>query len=330
MRRHLCTIQTTAALAADGVLPDSIEWMPAGEHTVNARVNGKPGKIKVVASEEIVATLNAQLSDRLDKAESGEAARPFVDFDHANGAAAAIPVEFYWDNGIRLRLEWTAAGREAIEGRNYSYFSPEFILDKKSGEPVGIPATGAIGSLVNAPAFQTIERIAASDATVTSKSIDAMWLDEIIKILIDLGLISKEDAENKVAENAKKRLDEMLAQAKQAKDLAAELETVKASLQTEADAHAALKAQAAEVRKATITAAVDAMVEAKRVAPEGKDALVAACIAAPDDGKALLAAIPQTVAAQQPADGHGEPLNTISGGAELTGLARVRAAFTRK
>jgi phage I-like protein len=45
-----------------------------------------------------------------------------------------------------LELEWTRSGKEAIEDRDYSYFSLMFLADKE-GRPVGLPAAGAIGAL---------------------------------------------------------------------------------------------------------------------------------------------------------------------------------------
>jgi hypothetical protein len=87
--------------------------------------------------------------------------RPYVDFDHVGGAAAALPKRFYWtDEGVMLELDWTNAGKTAVSGRDYSYFSPTFLLDE-SGDPAGLPQAGSIGSLVNNPAFRSIRRIAA-------------------------------------------------------------------------------------------------------------------------------------------------------------------------
>jgi phage I-like protein len=59
-----------------------------------------------------------------------------------------------------LALDWTASGRNAISGRDYSYFSPCFLIDE-NGDPTALPSTGAIGSLVNNPAFRNLARIAA-------------------------------------------------------------------------------------------------------------------------------------------------------------------------
>jgi hypothetical protein len=87
-------------------------------------------------------------------------------FDHTAGNAAAKPLGFEWDDerGILLRVEWTKAGREAVEGGNYGYISPAFRLAKGTGEILGLAGGVEVGSLVNDPAFERNECIAASRA----------------------------------------------------------------------------------------------------------------------------------------------------------------------
>jgi phage I-like protein len=60
-----------------------------------------------------------------------------------------------------LELDWTNSGKAAVSRRDCSYFSPTFMMDE-SGGPSGLPSAGAIGSLVNNPAFRLIKRLAAS------------------------------------------------------------------------------------------------------------------------------------------------------------------------
>jgi phage I-like protein len=62
-----------------------------------------------------------------------------------------------------LELLWTHSGKQSVEGRDYSYFSPTFQIDP-DGSPSGLPDNGAIGALVNNPAFRDMQRIAASHA----------------------------------------------------------------------------------------------------------------------------------------------------------------------
>ncbi len=62
-----------------------------------------------------------------------------------------------------LNVEWTEAGREAIEGGNYLYHSPYCLIEPGGTRPIGLDKTGVeVGSLVNDPAFRSIEAIAAS------------------------------------------------------------------------------------------------------------------------------------------------------------------------
>ena len=160
--KNLIRAFSPAGVAQDpATLPDSIEWMPAGVHSIFCSCDDEPAEMRIEVTSDLAAQLNEQLQAARALADSGKASRPYIDFDHARGEAAAIPTEFFWQDGIRLRVEWTAAGAAAVSGRVYSYFSPEFFADK-SGKVTAIPAVGPIGALVNTPAFQEIERIAAS------------------------------------------------------------------------------------------------------------------------------------------------------------------------
>ena len=160
--KNLIRAFSPAGVAQDpATLPDSIEWMPAGVHSIFCSCDDEPAEMRIEVTSDLAAQLNEQLQAARALADSGKASRPYIDFDHARGEAAAIPTEFFWQDGIRLRVEWTASGAAAVSGRVYSYFSPEFFADK-SGKVTAIPAVGPIGALVNTPAFQEIERIAAS------------------------------------------------------------------------------------------------------------------------------------------------------------------------
>lgn len=186
--------------------PDNIVYMPEGDHEIHATVNGKPKTISVSVTKEVLAAFQAGLEERLAR----KGARPNLDFDHAGkGKASALPKRFRYEEGrgLILDIEWTSAGRTAIEGKDYSYFSPDFLLGA-DGVPTGIPMRGPIGSLVNDPAFETIERIAASnaDGAVTQPTED-------MSILNDIGLLSeneaaKEDASKVAAARIKALKDE--------------------------------------------------------------------------------------------------------------------------
>lgn len=150
------------ALSAD--VPDEIVWIPDGKHTITPSVNGKAKTVTITIPEgrgiEIAAKLQSDLQRRL-----GENVMPIIAFDHAaTGAKAGTPKSFRYEQGkgILLTVDWSSAGRNAVSGRDYSYFSPAFLIDDK-GVPTGIPDRGEIGSLVNNPAFREIPRIAAAD-----------------------------------------------------------------------------------------------------------------------------------------------------------------------
>ena len=208
--------------SAGDTLPDSIEWMPAGTHSICCSCNGEPAELLVEVTADLAVQLNEQLQAARALADSGKASRPYIDFDHAHGEAAAIPTEFFWRDGIRLRVEWTAAGAAAVSGRVYSYFSPEFFADK-TGKVAAIPSVGPIGALVNTPAFQEIERIAAS---LTAKK-------HMIEIAKALGL-----PETATEAEILAKIAELTGAASTATATAAELTAAKASLAELEKAHA--------------------------------------------------------------------------------------------
>jgi len=160
--KRLIRAFSIAQISADASsLPDSIEWAPSGVHKIDCSLDGRPARVTVSVKDSAVKLLDEQLQLARSRADNGESSRPFIDFNHEGGAASAIPLDFFWDEGIRCHVEWTKSGSESIIGRDFSYFSPEFFIDD-DGNIDGIPTVGPIGALVNTPAFQQIERIAAS------------------------------------------------------------------------------------------------------------------------------------------------------------------------
>lgn len=159
----LITAGYTTALDASAI-PSEIVYIPEGVHEITPTVNGKPGKVTVNLpanrGHEIAAAFQRDLERR-----NRDNVRPTVNFDHKAGAASALPVKFSYQagRGLILALDWTNSGRAAIEGRDYSYFSPEFLLGD-DGTPSGLALKGSVGALVNEPAFRNIPRIAAADA----------------------------------------------------------------------------------------------------------------------------------------------------------------------
>ena len=162
-----------------GAAPEAVPYMPAGINHICCTVNGKAGKRSVLADKEACDRLQADLQEMLSASQAGEKARPVILFDHKSGPAAAEPVGFEWDDkrGILLRVKWTQAGREAVEGSNYGYISPTFRLEKGSPRINGLQTdTVEVGSLVNDPAFERNECIAAGKTEMDEESISAAYL----------------------------------------------------------------------------------------------------------------------------------------------------------
>lgn len=159
----------TAALASSlvsigGEPPSEILFLPEGEHEITPTVDGKPKTIRVkvpaARGQEITARLQAALAERL----AGQV-RPHLAFQHQTGAASGIPKSFRYEpgKGVMCAVEWSGAGAAAIRNKDFSYFSPVFLIGD-DGTPDSLPEKGELGSLVNEPAFRNIGLIAASDA----------------------------------------------------------------------------------------------------------------------------------------------------------------------
>lgn len=176
-------VKASFSLKADTGPAGSIEFFPSGTHKIVAEKEGRAFETTVHIDQSLVERLNKILFASLADARQGKASRPYIDFGHEAKEAAAIPKRFFWSNGVRLEVEWTEAGRTKIEGRAYSYFSPTFYADE-SGNVTGIPSVGPIGGLVNTPAFQTIERLAAHkmEASKDSKKTEGHTMSQSIGI----------------------------------------------------------------------------------------------------------------------------------------------------
>jgi phage I-like protein len=172
----------------DGKAPASILFFPAGKSNISASKGGKPVQLEVNVDKEVADLLQSELAAAIAAAETGTASRPFVDFAHEGKTAAALPTAFRWEEGkgVMLDLEWTASGKAAVEGKDFSYFSPEWF--QKDGKVTGLNLPGTIGGLVNTPAFQNIGKIAAA---LTQNP----TMDELLKLFKDLGIVAEDVTE---------------------------------------------------------------------------------------------------------------------------------------
>ena len=316
--------KVTAAFQSELVsLENCIVYLPEGRHRITATVGGKPKTVDVEIDERIGASFAEDLTKRLEKN-----IRPFAGFDHQNGPASFIPREFRSEAGVGLMLdvEWTEAGRKAIEGRDYSYFSPTFLISS-NGVPTGLANRGEIGSLVNDPAFEEIPRIAA-----------AYNPTNMIEQLIELGLVEESQDPETAMEAAKNYLanlresaavaetdEEVATAASAASEDLAKLETEIASLKEE---NKTLTDSMAEKTMASAQLAVDEAVKAGRIAPQddATKAFWCSSIIANPEAVNALKAIPvnPVLSGLTVLAGRSE---TAPQEIELTGLARVEAAF---
>ena len=304
----------------------SIVYLPEGNHTINATVGGKAQTVDVSVDRSILASFADALKERQEAN-----VRPFAGFDHQTGPASFIPLEFRYEDGVGLVLdvEWTKAGREAIEGKDYSYFSPTFLLSK-DGIPYGLAKRGEIGSLVNDPAFESIQRIAAQHTEPNNT--------QHMEHLVELGLVEASCDADQALELAKASLATLRETAAQAEDV----ETVKASnadlmkkleaaeaqiseLQAACDMY---KKQMAETAEASADAAIDDAVKAGRIAPQddASKAFWKQSILSNPEAVKVLASLPanpvvegKTILAGRTEENPNQP--------EPKGLDRVMAAF---
>jgi Mu-like prophage I protein len=154
--------RAAASALPAAALPDRIMVMPAGVHAITASQAGRPVSLSVRVDRAAALALETARA-----AHARRPQRPFFDFSHEGKAASAWPTRFSWDPaGVFADVEWSEAGRDAVQGRSYRAFSPSFFVDEPaSGGPAVV--TGAplcMGSLVNDPAFEEIQPIWAAHA----------------------------------------------------------------------------------------------------------------------------------------------------------------------
>lgn len=301
----------------------SIVFLPEGTHQITASVGGKPKTLTVTVDDRVLAGFTEDLARRQESN-----VRPFAGFDHKPGAASFIPQGFRYEPGVGLMLDvdWTSAGRAAIEGRDYSYFSPTFLVSK-DGIPTGLTTRGEIGSLVNDPAFEEIPRIAASH-----QETDPM------QHLVELGLVEASCAPDQALETAKAALASLREAAAQAETVEAanmakksaedELEDMRKRNDELEAAYKSLKDEMAAKASASADAAIEDAIKAGRIAPQddATKAFWRSSITSNPEAVKALNAIPVNPALSG---------KTVLAGRteeppqkkELTGLARVEAAF---
>lgn len=256
----------SAALAAaigDGA-PDEIVFLPEGKHEITPWVDGKPKPVTVNVPPARGVEIAASLQTALEARQKSNV-RPWFDFEHKRGAASALPKSFRYEpgKGVMVAVDWTRAGREAIEGRDFSYLSPVFLLGD-DGIPDGLPERGPLAGILNEPAFREIPRIAASDAAGTTESTEQP--PAMSKLIFAALAISAAHADAETL--AVQAIDKLKVEATDAKAEAARLKTENEVLTKKVEA---ADQAAATARKERANTLVQAAVADGRIAPNDTD-----------------------------------------------------------
>lgn len=200
-----------------------------------------------------------------------------IDFEHASEVKAkqgeAAPA-IGWiedvearEGAVWARVAWNAAGSEAVTSRAYRYLSPVFWFDK-SKRPVRLRSAG----LTNQPNFYMAALNRAADPEEDDVSMEAIC--KALGLATDadeaaiLGAINQRDADHQTALNAA-----------QTPDLGKFVPRADydAALNRATTAEASLVAKSEADRDAEISAAVDAAVAERKIAPASKEYHIAAC-----------------------------------------------------
>lgn len=154
-------------VAQGDTLPTDIQWMPPGTHRIVPFVEGEPKPFEIEVNAKLAELFGRQVEAMRARADAGEGDLPFLDFNHDGGRASARVHSLYWGGsdrktgGIRAKVEWTAAGRAALTGREFRRFSPQWLIDPETSAPLGVNEN--LGGLVNRAAFQAIHPVVAKN-----------------------------------------------------------------------------------------------------------------------------------------------------------------------
>lgn len=167
-------LEARMMVAAPASLEDFMV-MAGGAQTVRLTQNGKPLAVVVDVNPASAAALNAQLAAVSERTKQ----KPYFGFDHKKDEtrATAWPKQFYWNentNGLHAIAEASAAGKAAVEGRDYRGFSMVFHVDdvrKKPAQIICNPSAGLnMGGLTNEPAFHDNQPLWASEPGIETTS----------------------------------------------------------------------------------------------------------------------------------------------------------------
>jgi hypothetical protein len=270
-------VYAAATIDLDGETPGEIVYMPKGENlTFTPKRPGREITIKVDAATAEV--LQSDLAKRLE-----DEIRPYAGFDHERGPASFLPKAFKWDEerGVILEVDWTSEGRRHVEGRNYSYLSPTFMISGK--KVAGLPSTGEVASLVNDPAIRDKKmKIAAS--TADDNEGENMTV-KVAEKLVELEVITAEQAADADEEFILRAID----------GLHGNLAMVQAANARLVSENTALQAKVVDVVKAEATSIIEAAIAEGKIGAKDQasiDFWTGQLVASPTTAKKVLAAMP--------------------------------------
>jgi len=149
-------------------LDNVIMFMPGGVSTITPSQNNKAVTVTVLIDAKSAKAIQLQYETLI---EAGK--KPYFSIgenSHKSDIAAFRPSRFFWATrkdvtgkmatGVWCEGEWTRAGREAVEGKDFNAFSPTFFVDAVRNDPnrpaqvvCESEANPNMGALVNDPAF---------------------------------------------------------------------------------------------------------------------------------------------------------------------------------
>lgn len=171
-------LQTRNAIQAsdDGTLPDRVHLLREGEFNTS-----KYGKVPITAAD--IRGMKTNFDQGVGMPNDGKETGIPVDFSHKAGDLAAAWIHdlevVEADDGFLdlygTRVEWSRAGREAVEGKEFKYISADFYpaafgewVDPESGIVATSVMVGA--GLTNRPMFTGNRAVMASEVDDTGEA----------------------------------------------------------------------------------------------------------------------------------------------------------------
>lgn len=284
------------ALASEGGAPEWVQLLPAGP--VIAANDGRTWRM-----DDPQAVVSRFAAGGLDLP---------IDYEHATAvkapkgepapAAGWIVAMDVRDGAVWGRVEWTEAGGEAVASRAYRYLSPGIQFSKSDRRVLGVAHAG----LTNTPAL---------DMAALCRDHPKETPMDLTKVTKALGLVDGADADQ--IETAICRLQDQTKAPPDAAKFAPRAELDAAAQRANA-AETELATLRAEQTEAAIKGALDAAVEAGKIAPAQRDFYEVSCRQmGVEKFNAYVASWPVIGGGQAPAGG-GKPASVDAGVAGLT------------